>query len=631
MGLSTTYTKTETDFLIQQLEEKTSDKYNDESNSIANDIIKFIDINTGENVTYRKTTTWYDGSAMTDVKADGVMFIKKSGKYYKREFEGFINVKWFGAKGDGVTDDTEAIQKALDNCYGNTLFFPSSESGNQYVVTDTLIVKYNLNSKNGILMDSGGSQRSAIKPVGFAKNQAIFKFSNIIVGYNIKGLVISGTGKNGNAIVMEKCRGFRIKDIFCKGINKPISYGVDSYYNVMKDFEFYDCEYGLCVEAGYPMGSFKVSDGKITKCKYAFYSDGNCNDIVFTSVDLEGCEYKVFSNLGEATFRDCYFGDESRTPVVVKGGFITIDNPQSYIGAALSNEFHSNDDTIYRQGVLLEGGVLKITNSTIGGNFIDSTNNSGNCLGSSIKVQGGKLIGNNLKFAKSEKNVIDTISVNNVYLDEFKNYVKNGNFRDDISAVVNEFNSEGYEIASEIELLNKENGSGGKILRIKPSNLPNKHFGIQIPYSIDNIKEVKFLRLKFNVYKNFTEAETANILSKIVPSITSVNSTQFSNEDAELNGFIMSYPTNQNWAGYHFLKKVTSTNSFNSDFVQEVVYPLILNQKQGFIRLANFISLSSSNTLDTNFIDFGLDIHHIALLDKLGGDAVCQYTNGFLQ
>ena len=65
MGLSTTYTKVETDFLIQQLEEKASDKYNNESNSIANDIIKFIDINTGENVNYRETTMWHDGGRLS--------------------------------------------------------------------------------------------------------------------------------------------------------------------------------------------------------------------------------------------------------------------------------------------------------------------------------------------------------------------------------------------------------------------------------------------------------------------------------------------------------------------------------------------------------------------------------------
>lgn len=87
MPLSTTYTKVETDFIIQQLEEKTSNKYNDEANSIANDIIKLIDINTGDNVNYREVTTWYDGTAMNDAKLDNDIFIKKGGKYYKKQID----------------------------------------------------------------------------------------------------------------------------------------------------------------------------------------------------------------------------------------------------------------------------------------------------------------------------------------------------------------------------------------------------------------------------------------------------------------------------------------------------------------------------------------------------------------
>jgi len=42
---------------------------------------------------------------------------------------GMVNVKGFGAKGDGVTDDTEAIQNAIDNA-GSCLYFPP---GNYYV------------------------------------------------------------------------------------------------------------------------------------------------------------------------------------------------------------------------------------------------------------------------------------------------------------------------------------------------------------------------------------------------------------------------------------------------------------------------------------------------------------------
>lgn len=60
--------------------------------------------------------------------------------------EGTLNVKQFGAKGDGTTDDTEAIQKAIDllrtlprsesKDYSN-LYFPDGE----YIVSDTLSIE----------------------------------------------------------------------------------------------------------------------------------------------------------------------------------------------------------------------------------------------------------------------------------------------------------------------------------------------------------------------------------------------------------------------------------------------------------------------------------------------------------
>jgi len=47
--------------------------------------------------------------------------------YFKRLYSGPINVRWFGAKGDGVTDDTAAVHAARDSsAFANngTLYFP---------------------------------------------------------------------------------------------------------------------------------------------------------------------------------------------------------------------------------------------------------------------------------------------------------------------------------------------------------------------------------------------------------------------------------------------------------------------------------------------------------------------------
>src|SRR5690606_15260052 len=51
-----------------------------------------------------------------------------------------INVKTYGAKGDGVTDDTEAIQKAIDACFaagGGIVFFPEGK----YIISAPVVKK----------------------------------------------------------------------------------------------------------------------------------------------------------------------------------------------------------------------------------------------------------------------------------------------------------------------------------------------------------------------------------------------------------------------------------------------------------------------------------------------------------
>jgi len=69
-------------------------------------------------------------------------------------FADVVNVKDFGAKGDGVTDDTTAIQLALNSAAGRTCYIPS---GN-YNVSSPLVFKISgnglLNSQSAILADA---------------------------------------------------------------------------------------------------------------------------------------------------------------------------------------------------------------------------------------------------------------------------------------------------------------------------------------------------------------------------------------------------------------------------------------------------------------------------------------------
>ena len=148
MGLSTTYTKVETDFLLQKLESELANEtlYTDET--LAGDIIKRIDKKNGDNVNYREVLTWFDGSPMNDSKVDGFNFIKLNNKYYKRIEPLEKESSLYLTKGKRIVKATEKLeyrQKVILSISINSL-----QSGNLQLLLNNRFVNVGISNSDDV-------------------------------------------------------------------------------------------------------------------------------------------------------------------------------------------------------------------------------------------------------------------------------------------------------------------------------------------------------------------------------------------------------------------------------------------------------------------------------------------------
>ena len=111
----------------------------------------------------------------------------------------YVSVEDFGAVGDGVTDDTVAIRKAVET--GNNVYFPTGK----YLVTEQITVS----SSGQTLFSIGGNQETSANTtadilVEKDLNTPLFLVTAHMVAF--KGLVMKGPGKESKttAIMYEK-------------------------------------------------------------------------------------------------------------------------------------------------------------------------------------------------------------------------------------------------------------------------------------------------------------------------------------------------------------------------------------------------------------------------------------------
>lgn len=141
-----------------------------------------------------------------------------------RQYDGAVNVRWFGAKGDGITDDSASIQSAL------------SASSDVYIPSGTYSIASNISVVNKSLVGSPARGSSKIKIVG--------DYSVQTGGlYRLQHLSIYNSAKTGNLInqIASGDRTAYIKDCVLTSAVRCINIdGYFNYSNIFENIEFAD-------------------------------------------------------------------------------------------------------------------------------------------------------------------------------------------------------------------------------------------------------------------------------------------------------------------------------------------------------------------------------------------------------
>lgn len=190
----------------------------------------------------------------------------------------FINVKWFGTKGDGVTDDTQSLQDAIDYAYNNGIeevYIPLGE----YKITKTLNLHFNLKLK------------------GAGSNKTYIIVSENIVGY---ALIYGNTYSYGNS------KGEISSLCFKSGSDVCVSKGVFLNSGI-KFYDFYCYKLKSCIHTikGQYIDNLKIINSSFAYCcggsdYYVIDLNGNMDALEIEGVHIVDAYTEL--NEGESSF-----------------------------------------------------------------------------------------------------------------------------------------------------------------------------------------------------------------------------------------------------------------------------------------------------------------------------------------
>jgi hypothetical protein len=269
-----------------------------------------------------------------------------------------INVKSFGAKGDGVTDDTAAIQAAIDDASvkSNQVSFPSG----------TYKISAPINVPTGAHLVGAGWTNSIIKLVSTSAclNLPAHSYRQTIENMQI---TTDGTMVDQAIKINDNCNNWKISHvrIIYPNVNSfttGILIGVTCYTGTIEDIEMYRCVTGISVGDVANYISFRRCS--VTYCTTGIIFTGGGRGRVIDSCDIELNQDGVkTTNNGDLQIVNTYFDANSGYDVWCAFGTNALDN--LYMAG---NQFYKDvSGTYVRLNMAQNSTATFIGNNFVGG------------------------------------------------------------------------------------------------------------------------------------------------------------------------------------------------------------------------------------------------------------------------
>ena len=312
--------------------------------------------------TFKGTESGYESVTGTDATHPTL-------RKFQDKLDEYVSIRDFGAIGDGTTDDTVAIQRAIDQVYPATEFSTIATRRILHVPAGEYIIASNVTLPSYAHLKGDGPKSSILKQTGGSNPLVQFKDENGLVGNAITGtnpfqISIEDIGlettEDNHLIVIDSASDIRLERMSFTG---EVTFGgpgtekagiriQDSVSNTehvaIEHCDFANVSYGI-----YGTGDIRsvtIDHSKFDHVYHGVVADQNSSNVAPTSMTVSNSIFNRISNYGiksndgssiSSTFN--YFGEVGFSELAVESSVLYWGNNDNY---SISDKFTRDEANI---------------------------------------------------------------------------------------------------------------------------------------------------------------------------------------------------------------------------------------------------------------------------------------------